>query len=213
MYTVYYGPTFLSSLPITGLTTCAAALILFRSALRTYIYSVYSGPTFLLSYLLSSLPITAITTCAAALILFRSVFRTYIPSTQAPPSSSPTSSPPSPSQQSPPALLLSYSSSLYTVYLGPTFLLPSLLSSLPITVVTTCAAALILSGLYLEHIYGLLGPHLPPLLPALLPIHHRAHHLSCRSHTIQVCMKNIYSGPTFLLSYLLSSLPITALTT
>jgi hypothetical protein len=78
---VYSGPTFLlsyllSSLPITAITTCAAALILFRSALRTYIGLLrppdpMEGP-FLLSYLLSSLPITAIATCAAALILCRS---------------------------------------------------------------------------------------------------------------------------------------------
>jgi hypothetical protein len=76
-----------------------------------------------------------------------------------------------------------------------------------------CAAALILlrSALRTYTVCGLLGP-LPPLLPPLLPPHHSNHHLCCRSHTLQVCIKNIYmiySGPTFLLS----SLPITTLTT
>jgi hypothetical protein len=141
---------------------------------------VYSGPTFLLSYLLSSLPITALTTCAAALILFRSALRTYIWSTQAPSSS--TAIPPLlPPHHSAHHLCCRSQTiqvsikNIYTVYSGP-FLLSYLLSSLLITAIN---------------------------------------HLCCRSHTLQVCIKNIYTvylGP-FLLSYLLSSLLITALTT
>jgi hypothetical protein len=55
---------------------------------------------------------------------------------------------------------------------------------------TTLAAAL-------EHRYGLLGPHLPPLLspliPPLLSLHDSAHSLCCSSHTLQVCITNIYT--------------------
>ncbi len=130
---------------------------------------------------------------------------------------------------------------IYTVYSGPTFLLSYLLSSLPITAITTCADALILfrSVFRTYSIYDLLEPHLPPLLPPLLPPHYSTHHLCCRSHTLQVCIRSTWAPPSFsppspsqrsplvlLLSYssgpykvysgptfLLSSLPITALTT
>ena len=64
-------------------TKCTKGTAIFTQAfclvgrLRTRYYqeareAVYSGPTFLLAYLLSSLPITAFSTCAASLILFRS---------------------------------------------------------------------------------------------------------------------------------------------
>jgi hypothetical protein len=96
------------------------------------------------------------------------------------------------------------------VYSGPTFLLSYFLSSLPIAVLTTCAAALILFRSVLRtYIRSARVP--PSSYP--IPPHHTVYHLWCRSHTLQVCIRNIdtvYSGPTFLVSYLLFYLPITA---
>jgi hypothetical protein len=77
---------------------------------------------------------------------------------------------------------------LDTIYSDP-FLLSYLLSSLPITVITTCAAALILFRSVLRtYIRSTRAP--PSLSPTSSPPSpSHDHHLCCRSHTIQVCLR------------------------